>query len=223
MKKKITIKVDSVILQQAESVFAALGMDTEMAMTMFLRQTAMRGELPMMADAGKAAVAEFPPPTSAPVSVPMSVPADVNAGTVQPKQNPEKTVASAASSSGGGSITREMVDTVWRAFKHFFANGGDLSQLSRAVNRQTGMNSGSAFIYLGFLDNLVKGRQQKRNIKYSDVEVYMAYIHDELGPQPYANALASLKQTLPYWRKTQKGKYAYYPDAIQKYLDIHSA
>lgn len=110
--------------------------------------------------------------------------------------------------SSGIKITQDMVESVWEAFKDYNTNGGDLRRIADDISSETGMNAGSALIYLVILNNLVNGRQNRKNMKMRDLEFYMARIKDTYGNTTYRNALTSLEMSIPYWDSQFTGDFA---------------
>lgn len=139
------------------------------------------------------------------------LPFDINAGAAYAAQDiqDEKPQAS------GGKITQEMAESVWEAFRTYRANGGDLRTIAEDINTATGMNAGSAFIYLVILDNLVLGQRNTRNMKMRDLEFYMDRIKEAYGEAAYKNALYSLSESIPYWESQPLGNFA---DKVRAYL-----
>jgi hypothetical protein len=84
---------------------------------------------------------------------------------------------------------------------------------------KTGMNQGSAFIYLTVLANLVKGEPNTRVLKYRDLEYLMGKIRAELGENEYQKALQSLRASIPYWREKISSVFA---DKVEAYCNNHS-
>ena len=80
------------------------------------------------------------------------------------------------------------------------------------------MNTGSAFIYLVMLDNMVAGKSNTRNMKIKDLTGYVMRIKNELGKTPYENALTSLEASLEYWNDPKFGHFATH---VQEFLKEH--
>ena len=110
-------------------------------------------------------------------------------------------------------ITRDMVDRVWEAFIRYNKGLGEIKSLSNEVSKNTGMNRGSAHIYLTILSNLIKGEPNTRILKIEDLEYMLERIKSELGENAYRNAIQSLKQSIPYWREKIPGLFA---DKVEK-------
>jgi len=116
-------------------------------------------------------------------------------------------------------ITPAMVEEVWRAFLRHIEGSGEINRLSTEVSEKTGMNRGSAFIYLTVLANLVNGNPNTRVLKYKDLEYLMDRIKTELGESKYQKAIQSLKMSVPYWREKIPGSFA---DKVEAYCKKNS-
>lgn len=113
-------------------------------------------------------------------------------------------------------ITKAMAEDIWRRFQAYQAEGGSINAVAADAHSVTGMNQGSAFIYLTILDNLVNGKHNTRNMKIADLEFYMDRIREELDDASYANAIESLKLSIPYWDKEEFGQFA---SKVRSYLN----
>ena len=105
-------------------------------------------------------------------------------------------------------ITRPMVEDVWRRFVRYLNEDGDINATAADVHLATGMNQGSAFIYLTILDNFVNGKHNTRNMKMADLRYYVERIREELDERSYLNTIESLKASIPYWDKDAFGMFA---------------
>ena len=117
--------------------------------------------------------------------------------------------------SKSGKITQQMVEAVWDAFKEYNSKGGDIDNIIKGVAGTTGMNSGSAFIYLNILDNLITGEPNIKNMKMADLEYYMSKIKSEYDGEKFKNALNSLEKSIPYWEQEHLGNF---PNRVKEYL-----
>jgi len=176
----IEIDVDEDILKEAERALESIGMDVKIAVNIFLR---------------KAAIANgFPLPMTA------------------PKQNQEEfsysKVHHTYPTRSNNNITKDMVDEVWRAFLKHHKGLGEIRYLSDEVSENSGMNRGSAFIYLTILSKLIKGASNTRTLKFKDLEYLMGKVKSELLEEDYQNAIKSLKQSILYWREKIPGTFA---------------
>lgn len=196
MKRSISFEIDEDIASKAEGIYNAIGMDTEMALSMFMRRTVLVGALPM-SPIGQAAQAS-------PGIVLQASASDPSAPVAPAKQT------------RGGKITQDMADAVWGAFLDMRREGGSANDYADKVAEACGMNAGSAFIYLVMLDNMVAGRPNTRNMKFKDLTGYVSRIREELGQASYENAITSLGSSLEYW---DDPKFGHFATRVQKFLE----
>lgn len=97
-------------------------------------------------------------------------------------------------------ITMPMVEEVWHAFKKYQKGYDEILDLSYEVAEKTGMNKGSAFIYLNIIAKMIKGEKNTRSMKPKDFEFYLNRIKKELGEHAFENAIKSIGLSIPYWR-----------------------
>lgn len=190
---KTELLIDAEIFTKAEQVLRPLGMDVEMAVSIYLRRIALENGLPMTM-------------TSSVTKRPVLETADA----IEDSFNDD----SETSVRSNSKITTEMVDHVWLAFLRYHSGLGEINSLSTEVSAKTGMNKGSAFIYLNVLVNLVDGAPNTRVLKYKDLEYLMGKIKNELGDKKYQAALDSLKASAPYWREKISDNFA---DRVEAY------
>jgi len=181
MKKRISFEIDEDIARKAEAIYFSTGIDTETALSIFMRRTVLENRLPI--DMRMVVVEPTPPPM---------------------EEQIERV-----------SITPHMVKFLWDAFKVHRSSGGDIRNISNNIAKTTGMNSGSAFIYMVILSNLIAGKSNTRNMKMEDLEYYMDKIKSEYGDATFNKALDSLEQSVPYWRQKIPGRFA---DRVKDYL-----
>ena len=184
---KIEINIEDATLSEAEKILHSIGMNTEIAINIFLRRVAIEKGLPMT--------------MAAPVSS-QAVPDDsedsseaIDYDFIQATRNNNK-------------ITPTMVEEVWRAFLRHLEGLGEINRLSTEVSTKTGMNRGSAFIYLNILANLAKGEPNTRTMKMQDLEYFMEKIKNDLGEKRYQVAIKSLKLSVPYWQEKLSGSFS---------------
>jgi len=196
---KLEIQIDSGILTEAEKVLHSLGMDVEMAVSIYLRRIALEKGLPMTMT-GPASKRSEP---------------EITEDFEDSFEDDTRT-----STRSNSRITTTMVDEVWHAFlRHVGGSSVEIKPLSTEVSAKTGMNRGSAFIYLTVLSNLVNGKPNTRVLKYKDLEYLMARIQSEMGESKYQKALKSLMASVPYWREKIPGAFA---DKVEAYCRKHS-
>lgn len=189
----IKIDVDDSVLKEAEKVLYSIGMDVPIAVNIFLRRVAIEKGMPMSMSASV---------------LKQEKELDYSEGK-QLHLTEERSCKIRKSSA----ITRDMVDRVWEAFIRYNKGLGEIKSLSNEVSKNTGMNRGSAHIYLTILSNLIKGEPNTRILKIEDLEYMLERIKSELGENAYRNAIQSLKQSIPYWREKIPGLFA---DKVEK-------
>ena len=183
----IEINVDETILKEAEKALFLIGMDVQIAVNIFLRRIAIEKGFPLS----------------------MTTPVSVQKESIV-EQVEEKEEEFMSQTRNNVAISKKMVEEVWQAFLRYLKGLGTINRLSDDVAESSGMNRGSAFIYLNILVNLVKGTPNTRALKMDDLEIYMDKIKSELGPNEYANAVRSLKASVPYWKEKLPSSFAYH-------------
>jgi antitoxin component of RelBE/YafQ-DinJ toxin-antitoxin module len=98
-------------------------------------------------------------------------------------------------------ITVEMIEEVWSAFIKIKDGYFDVKEMADHISEKTGMNYGSATIYLNILINLFNGEINKRSMKPSDFEFFIDKFKNNLGETAYQKALHSIEVSIPYWNK----------------------
>ncbi|HMM32817.1 MAG TPA: hypothetical protein PKB13_13695 [Clostridia bacterium] len=174
----IQVNIEEDILKEAESALYSIGMDVQIAISIFLRRVALEKGFPL----------------------PMSTPSTSQREAIAFDEIPPQRIGTQPHLAQNNTITRAMVDAVWTAFMVYYKGNGKISSLSYEVSETSGMSQGSAFIYLNILLNLVKGEPNTRNMKIADLKYLLGKINTELGTGAYQNAINSLKQSIPYWR-----------------------
>ena len=177
------INIDDEIYNGAKDVLLSLGMDVDMAVNVYLRRIIMEKGLPMS----------------------MSASNNMNRENILEQKNK---MSNSITRESNKKITSEMVDSIWEYFKKYLSGSAEISHLSDAISEKTGMNRGSAFIYLNVLANLVKGESNKRVIKMQDLKLLMNKIQLELGDEIYRKAIYSLEKSVPYLEEKVAGNYS---------------
>ena len=183
----IEIDVDENILIEAERALHTIGMNVPIAVNVFLRRVAIEKGLPMSMTSSA--------PSQKVLAVSEECQAPITKEYIFPTRN-------------NNAITRDMVEGVWQAFVRYHKGLGEIRNLSDEVSEVSGMNRGSAFIYLNILSNLINGEPNTRTLKIKDLEYLIGKIKSELGANEYRNAIQSLKQSIPYWRNKIPGTFA---------------
>lgn len=187
---QISINIDDKTAVEAEAIYEALGIDTETAVKMFLKRTVLEQRLPL--------------DTSVP------------GGVFQGSAPTSTSVVEKSTKRINNVITRPMVEDIWRRFLRYLDGDGDINSAAADAHETTGMNQGSAFIYLTILDNFVNGKHNTRNMKMADLEYYVSQIRDNLDEQSYRNTIKSLELSIPYWDKEAFGQFA---KKVRTFLD----
>lgn len=182
----IEIDIEDDILNEAEEVLRSIGMDVKIAVNVFLRRVTIEKGLPMSMTA---LVSNQKEPTAF-------------------EDNRSSGINERIYSTRNNVITKNMVDEVWSAFLKYYKGLGEISGLSDEVSEKSGMNRGSAFIYLNILSNLIKGESNTRSLKIKDLKYLIEKIRSELGENEYQNAIQSLKNSIPYWKEKIPGAFA---------------
>ena len=193
MKKTYTFEIDQETAEKAERVFRGVGLSADLAIGMYFQRTALLGRLP------------YDP--MAPIDDVASNPA-AQPGPAEPACHAEQATHAHQDRQGYKTITRPMVERLWAVFKESLGSGRDANSMAAEVGTATGMNTGSAFIYLNILGNMVAGEPNTRNMKISDLAYYLERIHDELGEPSYSNARGSLMSSLAYWDEHSLGNFS---------------
>jgi len=199
MKKTICFEIDENIAHQAEAIYFSIGMDIEAALSVFMRRTVLENRLPVDMNKAASSTRFALPSTEEQPNKSTNLPAE--------KRRPEKRE--------NRSITPQMTETLWQSFKEYRSKGSDIRKTSDKVAEITGMNPGSAFIYMNILNNLMEGKPNTRNMKMKDLLYYMDKIKSEYGDEQFRNALGSLKQSVNYWDSELFGSFA---DRVRDYL-----
>lgn len=97
-------------------------------------------------------------------------------------------------------INERMIEEVWNTFKKFRVGVDDIFQKREIIAKKTGMNPGSAGIYLNILIKMAKGQMNKRAMKPTDFEYFLGKFKEEQGAEQYQNAIKSVVDSIPYWR-----------------------
>lgn len=183
---ELRLEIDDALVNDAALVYETLGIDTETAVRMFLKRTVLEQRLPLST----------------------SVPSADSVERMKEKTGITKRTKNV--------ITKVMVEDIWRRFSGYLEEGGSINSIAQDAHEATGMNQGSAFIYLTILDNLINGKHNTRNMKMSDLEYLMDQIKGQLDDRSYVNSISSLRKSLPYWDKEEFGQFA---AKVQRYLD----
>ena len=96
-------------------------------------------------------------------------------------------------------INENMIQTVWEHFLILYKGESNVIDLSEEVEKQSGMNKGSAFIYLNILMNMIQGQKNTRNMKVKDFQFFLNRINEEFGHEIFMKSIQSINNSVPYW------------------------
>jgi antitoxin component of RelBE/YafQ-DinJ toxin-antitoxin module len=174
---KLTFEIDDVQLQEVSRILDSVGLDLDIAFSIFIKKIIKEKGLPF-------AVKQ-------------------NAETVHREMKTdgdEITLEAIRSRRSNNSISPEMIEEVWSAFKNYQNGLEEVKVLAYLVSLKSGMNLGSATIYLNILIKLSKGEINRRSMKTSDFEFFLKKFKDEYGDEIYKNAIESVRISIPYWK-----------------------
>jgi addiction module RelB/DinJ family antitoxin len=172
---KLILEIEDSSLKDAEMILDSIGLDMEIAVNIFIKKVVKEKGLPFSMKQS-ANLQEVPTSTG-------HTPAD---GTPGKRMN----IA----------ISEDMIQEVWNVFRKFRVGIDDIKDQSDKIAKQTGMNPGSASIYLNILLKMLNGDMTKRAMKPTDFEFFLTKFRQELGTDKYKNALKSVRDSIPYWR-----------------------
>ena len=126
---KIDINIDDSILREAEKILNSLGMNTEIAVSIFLRRVVLEKRFPVKLDVP---LIDQPELVSSP--------------------NLGNTVGHHTSRIARkySKINADMIEEIWQMFLKYLDEPDEINRMSTQVSRKTGMNPSSAIIYMYF-------------------------------------------------------------------------
>jgi DNA-damage-inducible protein J len=177
--KKMTFEVDDALIETAESILDSLGLDMDIAFNIFVKKIIKEKGLPFS----------------------LSRTANPTVLTSAPYQDSNLALTDEIRRRSNRVISQEMIVEVWNTFKRFRVDIDDIYQKRDEISNKTGMNQGSALIYLYILVKLSKGEENKRAMKPSDFEYFVQKFKQEQNPALFRNVLQSIRVSIPYWRR----------------------
>ena len=175
---KLTFEIDDVQLQEVSRILDSVGLDLDIAFSIFIKKIIKEKGLPFSVKQNAEPVHHE----------------------IKTEDEDEITLESIRSRRSNNSITPEMVEEVWNAFKNYHVGLEEVKVLAYLVSLKSGMNLGSATIYLNILIKLSKGEINRRSMKTSDFELFLKKFKDEFSDEIYKNAVESVKLSIPYWK-----------------------
>ncbi|MFA5433286.1 MAG: type II toxin-antitoxin system RelB/DinJ family antitoxin [Candidatus Paceibacterota bacterium] len=194
---KLIIEIDDSLLTEAKLILDSVGIDIDIAFNIFVKRIVKEKGLPFSLKQGSDIVER-----------------------VSSVDNQEY-LFSGQSNTGrsNSSITIHMIEEVWNVFKNYNKGFLEVNKLADSIFNKTGMNRGSAMIYLNILVNLCKGEINRRSMKPKDFEFFLMKIKHELGLEIYKNSIYSVRISIPYW-KSNNSTFAENMDEILKKLEV---
>lgn len=185
---KVALEIDDVVFEEAKEILESLGLNIGVATNIFLRRVVIEKGLPLSMN-------------TSPVN------------TIHPNVTESEDEIGSESASYT-KISKEMVEEVWKAFLKNLNDLTPINELSLDLSKRTGMNWGSAAIYLNFILNLVNAAPNNRTMKMKDLEFFLDKIKTDLGEEEFQQGVKSLQLSIPYWRANLPGRFA---DKVEVY------
>lgn len=114
-------------------------------------------------------------------------------------------------------ITKQMCEEIWKTFVDCIVNDSfDFNYRAKVLERDSGVSRGSAFIYLTVIKNMCSGVMNTRNMKIEDLKFFMNKVKEELDGRANENMIASLGESVGYWKEKLPGNYA---EKVQNILE----
>lgn len=172
---KITIEFSKERIDEAKNILEPMGLSVEMAMNIFINRVILEKGLPFNLNYEQSNKEQR---------------SNYNVKDTKRRRNRP--------------ITIDMVEEIWSAFINYYEGSlDDLNEAADLANYKSGVNRGSAKIYLTMFDNLIKGEPNTRTMKPSDFEYVLIKIKkSDFIKGGYEKALFSLEGSIPYWKET---------------------
>ena len=202
MSKFLNLQIDDEVMTIAESILDDIGIDSQTFVKMCFKKLNKEQSISFLTSTGTATIKQD--------KVEQITPTTPNIDSAA-FNDPIRTK---------NVITAEMRDYIWNIFKtQYNAHQKiDCTYLSKLAHNKTGITQGSAYIYFLILDNLMAGVPNTRTMKFDDLVVYLRYISEQLPKVCLDNAVKSLSESIPYWKKTLQGHfYKKVSDLISQY------
>lgn len=168
----LLFEVDELQLKEVESILDSIGLDINIAFSIFINKIIKEKGLPF----------------------------SLKQSSNENKNEDELHILPKKTRRTNNAITIEMVEEVWSAFIKYNEGFHEFKDLTEYITKKSGMNQGSASIYLNILIKLSKGEISRRSMKTSDFEFFLKKFKYELGHQRYEKAIQSVEVSIPYWK-----------------------
>ena len=205
--RNISIDLDEAVFANAEEILSEIGLDIPTYIRMALIKLKREKRIPFdLTSSQSLTESQSRLPISSPIINPMG---PGSRETEFLRRVPRQT----------NKITYEMCLTLWNEFKQDYSSGNrNLQEIAQIINARTGMNRGSAFIYLTILNNLVNGVHNTRTLKYEDLEYFVDKIKTEFPETVLKATISSLELSVPYWEEKVTGSFA---DKVRRLVAKH--
>jgi len=175
---KLIFEVEDSLLKEVGVILDSVGLDIDIAFSIFIKKIVKEKGLPF-------AVKQITEPVQ---------------HEIKTENDDDILLDAIRSRRSNNSITSEMVEEVWSAFKNYQDGLEEVKVLAYLVSLKSGMNLGSATIYLNILIKLSKGEINRRSMKTNDFEFFLKKFKDEFSEEMYKNAIESVELSIPYWK-----------------------
>lgn len=105
----------------------------------------------------------------------------------------------------GKAITEEMIQVVYQYSKKVYHNEILLSVAMDQVNRESGMNGGSALAYIHVFGRMMDGKEYRRTMNVAATSYFLRMIREEYGEQQLNKALDSVSKHVTYYNSLGNG------------------
>ncbi|MDH6674344.1 5-methylcytosine-specific restriction protein A [Paenibacillus sp. LBL] len=103
----------------------------------------------------------------------------------------------------GKAITEEMIQVVYQYSKKVYHNEILLSVAMDQVNKQSGMNGGSALAYIHVFGKMMDGQEYRRTMNVA--AYFLRMIREEYGEQQFYRAMDSVSKHVAYYNSLGNG------------------
>lgn len=174
---KLIFEVDDLQLEEVNSILDSVGLDIEIAFSIFIRQIIKERGLPFSVKQNSS-----------------------KAQNSRPSDETEVHTFPTRLRKTKNTITTKMIEEVWNSFMKYRDGYDDVKTLAEYIAEKSGMNPGSATIYLNILIKLSQGEINRRSMKPSDFKFFLRRFKNELGTDIYNKAIHSIEISIPYWK-----------------------
>ena len=175
---KLTFEIDDDQLQEVCQILDSVGLDLDIAFNIFIKKIIKEKGLPFAVKQNNESIHRE----------------------IKNDDENDSALDAIRSRRSNNSITPEMIEEVWNAFKNYQNGLEEVKVLAYLVSLKSGMNLGSATIYLNILIKLSNGEINRRSMKTSDFEFFLKKFKEDFSKEMYKNAIESVKLSIPYWK-----------------------